>query len=91
MILEENSSESLFNAKDVKKLLRCSLPLVYKMANRGQLPCVRWECPSEDGKRPKTIIVGSEKLIFCQGSGNYVFFDKIEAKVKFDVKSQPPT
>ena len=32
---------SLLVAKDVKKILRCSLPLVYKLAERGQLPCVR--------------------------------------------------
>jgi hypothetical protein len=45
----------LLTAKDVKKILRCSLPLVYRMADRGQLPCVRWECPGE-GKRKKTML-----------------------------------
>ncbi|UCE04453.1 MAG: helix-turn-helix domain-containing protein [bacterium] len=72
MILEENNSESLLTAKDVKNLLRCSLPLVYKMANRGQLPCVRWECPSEDGKRPKTIIRFKRSDVFKFIEENYV-------------------
>ena len=48
--------EELLDAKNVKKMLRCSLALVYAMADRGQLPCVRWECPSENGGRPKTMV-----------------------------------
>jgi len=47
--------EPLLTAKDVKILLNCSLPLVYRLADRGQLPCVRWECPG-NGKRSKTIV-----------------------------------
>ena len=47
--------EDLLDAKQVKKLLRVSLPLVYKMAERGQLPCIRWECPGE-GARKKTVV-----------------------------------
>jgi len=46
----------LLTPKDVKKILRCSLPLVYKMADRGQLPCVRWECPREGRERPRTTV-----------------------------------
>ena len=46
----------LLNAMDAKKLLKCSLPLVYKMADRGQLPCVRWECPGKGRKRSRTIV-----------------------------------
>ena len=45
----------LLTPKDVKKILRCSLPLVYRMAARGQLPCVRWECPGV-GERKKTTL-----------------------------------
>ena len=47
--------ELLLSAKEVKKILRCSLPLVYRMADRGQLPCVRWECPGV-GKRKKSMV-----------------------------------
>jgi len=45
----------LLNAKDVARLLKVSLPLVYKMADRGQLPCVRWECPGVGEKRKTTV------------------------------------
>ena len=45
----------LLDAKDVSKIFRCSLPLVYKMADRGQLPCVRWECPGNGKKRRETL------------------------------------
>ena len=48
--------EPLLTAKDVSKLFKCSLPLVYKMAERGQLRSVRWECPSSNGKRNKTVV-----------------------------------
>lgn len=37
--------EALLDARAVMRLLRCSLPLVYKMAERGQIPCVRIPCP----------------------------------------------
>jgi len=30
--------EDLLDAKQVKKILRCSLPLVYRMAERGNYP-----------------------------------------------------
>ena len=45
----------LLTAKDVKRILKCSLPLVYKMAERGQLPCVRWPCPG-DGDKKKSML-----------------------------------
>ena len=47
---------NLLDAKDVKKILRCSLPLVYKMAERGQLPCVRWECPGKGTDKIRTTV-----------------------------------
>lgn len=46
--------EVLLNSKDVSKILKCSLPLVYKMAERRTIPCVRWLCPGEG--RPKSIL-----------------------------------
>ena len=45
----------LLTAKDVSKIFSCSLPLVYRMADRGQLPCVRWECLGEGEKRRETV------------------------------------
>ncbi|MBW1693061.1 MAG: helix-turn-helix domain-containing protein [Deltaproteobacteria bacterium] len=46
----------LLTPKDVKKILKCSLPLVYKLADRGQLRCVRWECPGSGEKQPRTMV-----------------------------------
>ena len=48
--------EPLLDAKDVKRLLRCSLPLVYKLAARNQLPCVRIPCPGEGTGRQKSMV-----------------------------------
>jgi len=46
----------LLDAKDVKKILRCSLPLVYKMAEQKRIPCVRWECPGKGKEKPRTMV-----------------------------------
>ena len=48
--------EPLLDAKEVKRLLRCSLPLVYKLAERGQVPCVRWECPGRGQEKTRTMV-----------------------------------
>jgi hypothetical protein len=48
--------EQLLTPKDVQKMLRCSLPLVYRMAQRGQLACIRWECPGEGQEKPRTMV-----------------------------------
>ncbi len=46
----------LLDAKTVAKMLKCSLPLIYKMADRGQLPCVRWDCPGIGTEKPRTTV-----------------------------------
>jgi hypothetical protein len=56
--------EPLLDAKEVKKLLRVSLPLIYKMADRGQLPCVRWGCPGEGREKPRTVVRFRQQDIF---------------------------
>jgi hypothetical protein len=45
----------LLTPLDVKRILKCSLPLIYKMANQGRLACVRIPCPG-DGKRQKSMV-----------------------------------
>ena len=35
---EKGEIQPLLNARDVSKILRCSMPHVYKMAARGQNP-----------------------------------------------------
>ena len=48
--------DPLLTAQNVKTILKCSLPLVYKLAERGQLPCVRWECPGEGNEKIRTMV-----------------------------------
>jgi hypothetical protein len=63
---EELEIEPLLNARDVSKILRCSLPHVYKMADRGQLPCIRWESPGNGERRPRTVVwSGLKWTMFC--------------------------
>jgi hypothetical protein len=48
--------EKLLSASDVKKILRCSLPLVYKLADQKRIPCVRWSSPGKGKKKPRTMV-----------------------------------
>jgi len=54
--------EPLLTPKDVKRMLGVSLSLVYRMADRGQLPCVRWEAPGE-GERKKTVVRFEKEVV----------------------------
>ncbi|MBW1788514.1 MAG: helix-turn-helix domain-containing protein [Deltaproteobacteria bacterium] len=46
----------LLTAKQVQRILNVSLPLVYRLAERGQLRCVRWDCPGEGTSKPRTSV-----------------------------------
>jgi hypothetical protein len=46
----------LLTAKDVAKVLKVSLALVYRLGDRGQLACVRWECPGDGREKPRTTV-----------------------------------
>lgn len=50
------SAGDLLTAKQVAKIFACSTPLVYKMADRNQLPCVRWDCPGEGEKKTRSMV-----------------------------------
>jgi hypothetical protein len=56
MTQDNSAIDPLLNASDVSRILRCSKPLVYKMAARGQLRCIRWLSPTAQGRRPKTVV-----------------------------------
>lgn len=56
--------KEILNAKEVAKLLKISLPGIYNMADRGQLPCIRWKCPTGNGKRPKMMLRFKESEIW---------------------------
>ena len=46
----------LLDAKDVRKMLKVSLPLIYKLAQQGRLPCVRIPCPGEGSKKRQNLV-----------------------------------
>jgi len=49
-------TESLLNAQDVRRILKVSLPLVYKLAEQKRLPCVRIPCPGEGTKKRQNLV-----------------------------------
>lgn len=56
---KENSIQMpgpLIEVEKVSFLLGVSKALVYRMAERGQIPCVRWECPGEGTQKPRTMV-----------------------------------
>ena len=55
--------DDLLTPKDVQRMLKVSLSLVYRMADRGQLPCVRWDAPG-DGERKKTVLRFEKSSVF---------------------------
>lgn len=48
--------ENLLDARQVAKILRCSVPLIYKMTDRQQIPCIRWEAPGKGKQKPRTTV-----------------------------------
>ena len=54
--IKDRDFEALLDAKEVKKLLKCSLPWIYKAADRGLIPCVRIPCPGEGKEKARNII-----------------------------------
>jgi len=60
----DNTDEDLLDAKGVKRLLRCSLPWVYKAAEQGLIPCVRIPCSGKGEKKPRTMVRFKREDIF---------------------------
>ena len=54
--LPEAMTEPLLDAKDIRKLLKISLPLVYKLAKENRLPCIRIPCPGKGTEKPRMIL-----------------------------------
>jgi predicted DNA-binding transcriptional regulator AlpA len=46
----------LLDAKEVQMILKCSLPYVYKLVERRQIPCVRWQCPGNGKEKSRTMV-----------------------------------
>ncbi len=49
-------TEELLNALDAKRILKVSLPYIYKLAEEGRLPCVRIPCPGKGKKKMRTVV-----------------------------------
>jgi hypothetical protein len=47
-------SDNLLTPRDVQRMLRVSLPYI-KLAEKGQISCVRWDCPGK-GERKKSVV-----------------------------------
>ena len=56
MVMTDTDLEILLTAEEVRKILSCSLPLVYKLADAGALPCVRWECLGTSKSKPRHVV-----------------------------------
>ena len=56
-------NEPLLNANEVRRLLKCSLPWIYKAADQGLIPCVRIPCPGE-GKQKRTMVRFKKEDVF---------------------------
>ena len=48
--------EELLDPKQVKKILRCSLPHVYNLAYSGRLPCVRMPCLGRGTEKTRNMV-----------------------------------
>ena len=55
----------LLTPTEVKKILKCSLPWIYKAASTGVLPCVRIPCPEVEEKRKKDMVRFKQEDIFA--------------------------
>jgi hypothetical protein len=54
--IEGGQNIELLDPKQVKKILRCSLPYVYKLAEQGRLRCVRIPCPGKGTEKRRTMV-----------------------------------
>jgi len=61
----------LLSPKEVQRILSCSLPLVYKLAERGKLPCVRFGIPDESRQRQKLCLRFKESDVLAFIEAHY--------------------
>ena len=64
-------NNELLTAQEVRRLLKCSLPLIYKMADRGQLPCVRWKCPGGGKEKSRALVRFKREDVFAFIENHY--------------------
>lgn len=59
-----DTPSDLLSAHEVKRILNVSLPLVYKMAERGQIPCIKWKCQGQGKEKPRSVVRFKAKDVF---------------------------
>ena len=77
--------EPLLTAQEVKRLLKCSLPWIYKASAQGLLPSIKIPCPGEGKKRSKVMVRFKREDVFQ-------FIEKYFLRRSwflFNLKSQP--
>ncbi|MCP4623163.1 MAG: helix-turn-helix domain-containing protein [bacterium] len=52
----KNDTDYLLTPKEVRPILKVSLPTIYNLVERGQLPAVIWESPIRSGKKSQRTI-----------------------------------
>jgi len=63
--LSTHPIDQLLDAGEVKRLLHCSLPWVYKAAEQGIIPCVRIPCPGKGQKKARTMVRFKREDVFA--------------------------
>ena len=61
----------LLTPKEVRPLLKVSLPTVYNLVDRGQLPAVIWDAPNSVGKKKQRTIRIKRSDVFDFIERNY--------------------
>jgi len=54
--MKPNLDDILMTPKEVKGVLKCSLPWVYQAADKGKLPCVRIPCSGKGEIKTQNMI-----------------------------------
>lgn len=62
----ESVTPELLTPKDVKRILKCSLPQVYRLADRGLLGVVRMPSAKENGGRGLVRFTQGDVLAFIE-------------------------
>ena len=58
--------DELLDARDVRKILKCSLPWVYKAATQGVIPCVKIPCKGQGREKHLVRFLKSDIFDFIK-------------------------
>lgn len=55
-IMPKTFDIELLTPKETAKIFKCSLAMIYKMADRGQLPCFKIPCLGDGVEKPRSML-----------------------------------